>query len=93
MTIHSYGTPVDPVTLRYQDTEKGRILQRSDSDKQINTFVRAHKLQTWGTSGYNIINGQQNMTIEEMVPKQDFGQFQNKLNNYYTKFRIRPQQE
>lgn len=29
MTIHSYGTPVDPVNLRYQNSEKGRQLARS----------------------------------------------------------------
>ncbi len=90
MTIHSYGTPVDPVNLRYQNSEKGRQLARSESEKHVNTLVRAHKLQTMGSSGYNIINGQQNLTVEEMVPSDNMGLFQNKLSNYYGKFRIRP---
>jgi hypothetical protein len=45
--------------------------------------VRAHKLQTWGTSGYNIINGQRSMTVEELVPQDNFGLFQQKLSGYY----------
>jgi len=53
-------------------------------------MVRAHKLQTWGTSGYNIINGQRNLTVEEMVPKDNYGMFHSKLSHYYEKFRIRP---
>ena len=63
MTIHSKGTPIDPLTLRYQDTEKGRQAQVRDNEKSINNLVRAHKMQTWGTSGYNIITGQRNMTV------------------------------
>ena len=64
LTIHSYGSPIDPVTLRYENTDKGRQLQKQDQEKHVNTLVRAHKLQTWGTSGYNIINGQHNLTVE-----------------------------
>ena len=63
LTIHSYGTPIDPVNLKYQNTEKGRQLQAADKDKRLNSLVRAHKIQTFGSSGYNIINGQRNMTV------------------------------
>lgn len=65
-------------------------MQKFDQEKEINTMVRAHKLQTWGTSGYNIINGQRNLTVEEMVPKDNYGMFHSKLSQYYEKFRIRP---
>jgi hypothetical protein len=63
LTIHSHGTPINPVTLRYETTDKGRMMQQHDQEKHVNTLVRAHKLQTWGTSGYNIINGQRNLTV------------------------------
>ena len=81
---------MDPVSLKYQDTEKGRQLEAADQDKKINSLVRAHKIQTFGSSGYNIINGQRNMTVEEMVPPDNFGPFHQRLSNYYEKFRIRP---
>lgn len=69
MTIHSHSSPIDPVTLHYQNTEKGRQLEAADREKQVINSVRAHKIQTFGSSGYNIINGQRNMTVEEMVPQ------------------------
>lgn len=69
MTIHSHSAPIDPVTLRYQNTEKGRQMEAMDREKQVLNAVRAHKIQTFGSSGYNIISGQRNMTVEEMVPK------------------------
>ena len=75
ITIHSNGAPIDPVTLRYQNTEKGKQLENNEKEKNVNNLVRAHKLQTYGTSGYNIINGQRNMTIEEMVPSDNYGTF------------------
>ena len=31
-------------------------------------MVRAHNLQTHGTSGYNIINGKPSTHVESMVP-------------------------
>ena len=83
MTIHSKGTPIDPLTLRYEETEKGRQMQIKDQEKSINNLVRAHKIQTWGTSGYNIITGQRSLAIEEMVPQENFGQFHSKLSQYY----------
>lgn len=64
MTIHSPGIPINPLNLRYQESERGKQLERADTEKHINTLVRAHKLQTWGTSGYNIINGQRNLAVE-----------------------------
>ena len=63
LTIHTNGAPVDPVTSIYQKTEKGKQLELSDRDKQVNSLVRTHKLQTMGTSGYNIINNQRNLTV------------------------------
>jgi len=63
MTIHSPGIPIDPLNLRYHNSERGKQLENADRERHINTLVRAHKLQTWGTSGYNIINGQKNMTV------------------------------
>lgn len=30
MTIHSKGTPIDPITLRYEDTAKGRQMEHRD---------------------------------------------------------------
>lgn len=91
MTIHSYGAPIDPINLRYQNTEKGRQRQSIDLQKQMNNAVRTHKIQTFGSSGYNIINGQRNMTVQQMVSQQNMGTFQQKLSNYYERFRIRPE--
>lgn len=91
MNIHSKGVPIDPLTLRYEQTEKGRQMELKDQDKKIDSLVRAHKLQTWGTSGYNIITGQRSLTVEEMVPENNYGQFHQKLGHYYEKFRIKPE--
>ena len=63
MSIHSPGIPIDPLNLRYHNSEKGKQLEQADTEKHINSLVRAHKLQTCGTSGYNIINGQRNLTV------------------------------
>lgn len=63
LTIHSPGIPIDPLNFRYQNSEKGKMLENAECERNINTLVRAHKLQTWGTSGYNIINGQNNLTV------------------------------
>ena len=90
ITINTNGTPIDPLTLRYQNTEKGKQMERFEKEKEVNNLVRAHKLQTYGTSGYNIINGQKNMTVEEMVSSDSYGTFHHKLSNYYQKFRIKP---
>lgn len=90
MTIHSPGIPIDPLNQRYQNSEKGKQLQQADTEKHINTLVRAHRLQTWGTSGYNIINGQRNLAVQQLVPQDNYGVFQNKLSGFYEKFRIKP---
>jgi len=68
MNLHSKGVPIDPLTLRYDKTEKGRQMEIKDQVKKIDSLVRAHKLQTCSTSGYNIVTGQRNLTVEEMVP-------------------------
>lgn len=67
MTIHSHGVAIDPVNQFYQNTEKGKTQERYDEEKRLNTLVRSHHLQTCGTSGYNIINGQASMPIEKMM--------------------------
>jgi hypothetical protein len=54
--------------------------------------VRSHHLQTCGTSGYNIINGQASMPVEQLMQPQQLPVFQQKLSQYYEKFRIRPTQ-
>ena len=89
LSIHSHGAAVDPVSQRYENTEKGRKQEQKDKDKRIDTLVRTHHLQTCGNSGYNIINGQSLKPIEDMVSKRDFPQFENKLSHYYEKFRIK----
>ena len=89
LSIHSHGAAVDPVSQRYENTDKGRKQEQKDKDKRIDTLVRTHHLQTCGTSGYNIINGQSLQPIEELVGNCDYPQFQNKLSNYYEKFRIK----
>lgn len=63
MTIHSHGLPLDPVTLTYQDTDKGRGQAKADEERRLNILVRSHHLQTCGSSGYNIINGQASMPL------------------------------
>lgn len=92
MTIHSHGVPVDPVNQFYQNTEKGRQQERLDEERRLNTLVRSHHLQTCGTSGYNIINGQASMPVEQLMQPQQLPIFQQKLSQYYEKFRIRPNQ-
>ena len=58
---------IDPVSQSYQDTQKGRLQERYDEERRVNTLVRSHHLQTCGTSGYNIINGQASVPIEKMM--------------------------
>lgn len=91
MTIHSSGSPVDLVSQHYQKTLRGQQQERYDIEKQIDQKVRAHKLQTMGTSGYNIINGQRHLSVEDMVPSDNYGIFQSKLSHYYERFRIKPE--
>lgn len=93
MTIHSHGVPVDPVSQFYQNTEKGRNQERLDQERKINTLVRSHHLQTCGTSGYNIINGQANLPVEQLMRPEQLPIFQQKLSQYYEKFRIRPTEQ
>jgi hypothetical protein len=83
MTIHSHGVPVDPINQNYQNTENGRYQQRFEEEKRINGLVRSHHLQTCGTSGYNIINGQASIAVEQMMQPQQFPVFQQKLSQYY----------
>ena len=33
LTIHSHSTAIDPLTLKYENTEKGRQLERYDKEK------------------------------------------------------------
>jgi hypothetical protein len=63
MTIHSHCIPIDPLNHYYHDSQKGRYQEAVDKDKQINGLVRSHKLQTYNSSGYNIINGQKGLTV------------------------------
>ena len=88
MNIHSLGQPIDPVNHFYLNNLKGRYQEAADRNKQINQLVRSHKLQTYGSSGYNIINGQNSLTVEQMVPEDNHHVFEQKLSRYYEKFRI-----
>lgn len=83
MTIHSHGVPVDPVNLFYQNTEKGKIQEQIDQQRKINMLVRSHHLQTCGTSGYNIINGQASMPVEQLMQPEQIPVFQQKISQYY----------
>ena len=49
--------PVNPISLKYELSEKGKNQKYIDEQNNINRLVRTHHLQTCGTSGYNIING------------------------------------
>jgi hypothetical protein len=90
MSVHSHGVPLDPVSQRYQETERGRGQARRDDQKRVEGLVRTHHLQTCGSSGYNIINGQSSLSVEQMVGNDNLPIFQQKLSQYYEKFRIKP---
>lgn len=53
-------------------------------------MVRAHNLQTHGTSGYNIITGKPSIHVENLVPVEQQEVFEKKLAEFYGKYRIGP---
>lgn len=56
-TAHTQSIPVNPISLKYDDNYRGKNQYDLDQQYQVNRLVRAHNLQTHGTSGYNIITG------------------------------------
>ncbi len=56
-------------------------------------MVRAHNLQTQGTSGYNIITGGASLDIESLVPPNAQQVFEKKIANFYSKYKIGPGNE
>lgn len=69
-TAHTPGIPVNPISLQYECTPKGDHQVFNDEKRRLNQLVRAHNLQTQGTSGYNPINGRASMHVENQIPQQ-----------------------
>lgn len=67
-TAHTESIPVNPINLQYDDNYRGKYQQYLDQENKVNKLVRAHNLQTHGTSGYNIITGKSAMHVESLVP-------------------------
>lgn len=67
-TAHTAGIPVNPISLEYDQNPRGDRHAYSEQQRQVNRLVRAHNLQTQGTSGYNLINGRASLHVESFVP-------------------------
>ena len=89
--MHSHSIPINPINANYEGNEKGQRLQHDDEDKNLNRLVRAHKLQTYGNTGYNIINGRSSINVENLVPEKNQNVFENRLYNFYAKYQINPE--
>ena len=74
-TIHKYSVPVNPISSEFQDNDRGRQLAARDEEKSLNRLVRAHYLQTMGTSGYNIVTGRNSIDVHNMVPERSQGAY------------------
>ena len=89
-TAHTPGIPVNPISLEYHDNPRGDRQAYFDQKQQINRMVRAHNLQTHGTSGYNLINGKASLHVQNLLPPVAQEEFKTKLSNFYSRYRIDP---
>ena len=89
-TAHTPSIPVNPVNLKYDENPRGNRQALFDQQRQVNRMIRAHNLQTQGTSGYNLINGQASLHVEDYLPKDTHPIFEQKLSEFYSKYRLDP---
>lgn len=76
--------------MQYHNNSLGKYQEYLDNENRLNKLVRAHNLQTQGTSGYNIINGKPSTYVENLVPTESQGAFEQKLSKFYSKYKIGP---
>ena len=62
-TAHTPSIPVNPISLKYDENPRGDRQAYYDQQRQVNRMIRAHNLQTQGTSGYNLINGRASLHL------------------------------
>lgn len=57
----------------------------------MNRIVRGHFLHTIGNSGYNIITGKCSIDFEKYIPPQKHEAFEQKINQFYSRYKINPE--
>lgn len=78
---------MNPITLEYYKNEFGNKLRIEDDKAKVRGFVRADNLDTRNNCGYNILNGENRMNVDVLVPNHLKPAFSNKLEErkkFYT---------
>lgn len=81
--------PYNPITLQYDRNPEGERLRRLDEEAQIRGFVRAHNMDRHGNSGYNILNGEDRMGVERIVPCDLNERYQHRKFQHYEQLRLK----
>ncbi|CAD8161909.1 unnamed protein product [Paramecium pentaurelia] len=73
------GLAYNPLTLEYAQNEQGQALKRQDEMTQVRQLVRAQNLDNRANCGYNLLTGENRKGVEEIVPDDLRGHYQNKM--------------
>lgn len=68
----------NPITLEYDKNPEGERLKWNDEAAKIRGYVRAHNMDLRGNSKYNVLNGQDRPGIEQVIPPELNGRYEQK---------------
>ena len=89
-TMHKYGIPINPINAQYQNSTRGQELAQKDEEKGLRRLVRAHYLQTMGSSGFNIVTGRGSIDVGSMVKPESQKAFEQKITDMYSRRLLNP---
>lgn len=62
------GIGYNPISHAYETSERGKKLEYHDEAKEVNRFTRSKNIIEKTVSAYNIITGEPNTKIKQIVP-------------------------
>ena len=68
----------NPITLEYDKNPEGEKLRWNDEAAKIRGYVRAHNMDLRGNSKYNVLNGENRLGIEQVIPPELNGRYEQK---------------
>eukprot|EP00331_Platyophrya_macrostoma_P028267 CAMPEP_0176436966 /NCGR_PEP_ID=MMETSP0127-20121128/18318_1 /TAXON_ID=938130 /ORGANISM="Platyophrya macrostoma, Strain WH" /LENGTH=201 /DNA_ID=CAMNT_0017820457 /DNA_START=71 /DNA_END=676 /DNA_ORIENTATION=- len=58
------GMPYNPITLEYENSDKGQELKVKDEKSQVRAYLRANNLDSRSNCGYDILTGEVRRPVE-----------------------------